>query len=455
MLVPPTGIAKLKKIATEKLLFGHEPTPELIAIMLVYFVQGILGLARLAVSFFLKDDLGLTPAQVSAMMGIVALPWIVKPLFGFISDGLPIFGYRRRPYLILSGILGATSWIALGSVVQTAWMATAVIALSSLSVAVSDVIVDSLVVERARKESLSAAGSLQSLCWGTSAFGGLLTAYLSGFLLEQFSTQTVFLITASFPLLVCATAWAIAEEPVTGRSNGETVKTQIRQLKAAISQKSIWLPTAFLFIWQATPTADSAFFFFTTNELGFPPEFLGRVRLVTSIAALVGVWLFQRFFKTVPFRTIFGWSTVLSAALGMTTLLLVTHANRAIGIDDRWFSLGDSLVLTVMGQIAFMPVLVLAARLCPKGVEATLFALLMSVTNLAGVISHEFGAVLMHWMAITPTNFENLWLLVLVTNLSTLVPLPFLGWLPNGSPEIEEPQSLPVPSVSESEPTVV
>jgi len=42
-------------------------------------------------------------------------------------------------------------------------------------------------------------------------------------------------------------------------------------------------------------------------------------------------------------------------------LLLVTHSNRALGIDDHWFSLGDSLVLTVMGQIAYMPVLVLAA----------------------------------------------------------------------------------------------
>lgn len=30
----------------------------------VYFVQGILGLSRLALSFFFKDDLGIEPAQV-------------------------------------------------------------------------------------------------------------------------------------------------------------------------------------------------------------------------------------------------------------------------------------------------------------------------------------------------------------------------------------------------------
>jgi hypothetical protein len=32
---------------------------------MVYFVQGVLGLARLAVSFYLKDDLHLEPAEVS------------------------------------------------------------------------------------------------------------------------------------------------------------------------------------------------------------------------------------------------------------------------------------------------------------------------------------------------------------------------------------------------------
>jgi hypothetical protein len=127
----------------------------------------------------------------------------------------------------------------------------------------------------------------------------------------------------------------------------------------------------------------------------------------------------------------------------MTTLLLVTHANRSLGIDDRWFSLGDSLILTVMGQIAYMPLLVLAARLCPAGVEATLFALLMSVTNMAGLLSHELGAVLTYWLGITERNFEHLWQLVVITNLSTLLPLPLVGWLPAGKLETEQAGEMP------------
>ncbi len=431
-----------KKLLQEKILFGNEPNLELVAIMTVYFVQGILGLARLAVSFFLKDDLGLSPAQVAALMGIAAIPWTIKPLFGLMSDGLPLFGYRRRPYLIISGLLGALSWLALATWVDNAWTATTAILLTSLSVAISDVIVDSLVVERAREESLAQAGSLQSLSWGCSAVGGLITAYLSGWLLQHLSSSAVFEITATFPLLVTIVAWLIAEEKIEKNSLAKEtekfrVNIQIKQLWGALRQKSIWLPAAFLFMWQATPTADSAFFFFATNELGFQPEFLGRVRLVTSLASLIGIWIFQHFLKTVPFRLILGWSTVIAAALGMTTLLLVTHANRAIGIDDHWFSLGDSLILTVMGQITWMPVLVLSARLCPAGVEATLFALLMSVWNLSGLLSHELGALLTSWLKVTETNFDNLWLLVIITNLSTLLPLPFLGWLPAGDPKEE------------------
>jgi folate/biopterin transporter len=419
-----------KQFIEKRLLLGQPLTSELAAILLVYFVQGILGLARLATSFFLKDDIGLSPAEVGALTGIATLPWTVKPLFGFISDGFPILGYRRRPYLVLSGFLGAAAWLALATVVQTGWAAIAAITLGSLSVAISDVIVDSLVVERARQESQGDAGTLQSLAWGTSAVGGIITAYLGGLLLEHISTRNVFAITATFPLLVSMVAWLIVEDPVTQQPNLTVIWRQANQLRKAISQKAIWMPALFIFLWQATPTADSAFFFFTTNDLGFQPEFLGRVRLVTSVAALIGIWVFQRFLKTVPFRTIFAWSTLLSCLLGMSMLLLVTHANRTLGIDDRWFSLGDSLILTVMGEIAFMPVLVLSARLCPPGVEATLFALLMSILNLAGLLSHELGALLTHWLGITETEFGNLWLLVLITNLSTLLPLPLLFLLP-------------------------
>jgi folate/biopterin transporter len=426
-----SAAASLKQRLKQVVFFEQDPSPELLAILVVYFVQGILGLARLGVSFFLKDDLSLSPAAAAAMMGIASLPWVVKPLFGFLSDSLPILGYRRRSYLVLSGILGCLAWLAMGTVVNSAMTATVVIALTSTSTAISDVIADSIVVERIRgQESQSEAGSLQSLCWATTALGGLVTAYASGWLLEHLSTRSLFLMTATFPLIVCAIASFIIESKATTSLNLSITQHQVTQVRDTILQPRILMPVLFVFLWQATPNAESAFFFFTTNDLGFNPEFLGRVRIVTSVASLLGIWIFQRFLKAIALRTIFRWSTLLSSALGMTMLLLVTHANRTLGIDDHWFSLGDSLILTVMGQIAYMPVLVLAARLCPPGIEATMFALLMSIVNLAGLLSHEFGALLMHQLDVTESDFHNLWRLVLITNLSTLLPLPLLHWLP-------------------------
>ena len=430
--------SKIKAFLTQKILLGNEPSAELIVIITIYFVQGILTLSRLAVSFFLKDELLLSPVQMSAIIGIGTLPWMIKPLYGFISDSLPLFGYHRKPYLVLSGIIGCAAWVCLGTVVHTSSTATIMIVLASLSVAISDVIVDSIVVERARSESDAKTGSLQSLCWGSSAIGALCTAYFSGLLLEYFTTRTVFLITASFPLIVSSVAWFIAEQPIdkdVKKSNN--TKNQLLQIRQAITQKVIWLPTLFIFIWQATPKAESAFFYFTTNELHFQPEFLGRVRLVTSFASLVGVWAFQRYFKTVPFRIMFSWGIFVSTALGMTTLLLVTHTNRLLGIDDHWFSLGDSLILTVIGQIVFMPVLVLSTKLCPPGIEATFFAVLMSVMNFGATISYWLGSLMMKWLGITEYQFDALWLLIIITNCTSLIPILFIKWLPDAQVDID------------------
>lgn len=48
-------------------VFGLDATPELSAIFLVYFVQGILGISRLAISYYFKDDLHMDPAQMAVV----------------------------------------------------------------------------------------------------------------------------------------------------------------------------------------------------------------------------------------------------------------------------------------------------------------------------------------------------------------------------------------------------
>ena len=69
----------------------------------IFFVQGMSGMSGLAVSYFYKDTLGVDPATLSTVTSLTALPWTIKPLYGFMSDGWPIMGYRRKPYIIIAG----------------------------------------------------------------------------------------------------------------------------------------------------------------------------------------------------------------------------------------------------------------------------------------------------------------------------------------------------------------
>ena len=463
------------------IFLGVDPSPDVIAIASIYFVEGALGLAGLAKTYLLKDELHLGPAELSALTGFFALPWTIKPLYGFLSDGVPLFGYRRRSYLILCGLVGAFSYTLLGNsffgLLPTDGGASdassllipstvACLIVSSACIAFSDVVADGIVVEKSRESNdPKLAGGLQSICWGSAAIGGLLSAYFSGSLLEVMKPQDVFRITAVLPFLVASIAFLINEKPVGNNgsieeenelSNGTTnkgtagalavdssstdvsIRSQMDSLWQAIKQPSIYRPALFLFLWQSTPTSDGAFFYFMTEDLGFGPEFFGRVGLVSAVASLGGIWLYNSYLKTKPIKDILFWSSIVSAPLGMSELLLITHANRSLGIPDGAFVFGDDVVLSVLGEIAFLPTLVLAARLCPPGVEAVLFATLMSINNGAATLGTEIGALLTKQLGVTESNFDNLGLLTVICNLSSLYPLLFIGWLDEVGSKSEE-----------------
>lgn len=442
------------------ILQDFDPSPQLAAILAVYFVQGALGISRLAVSFFMKDTLSLSPTESAALSGLAMFPWLIKPLYGFMSDSLPIFGYRRRSYLVLAGLLGTAGWLSLSTIVESATGILIASIATSLSVAVSDVVADSIVVENVRGLPPERSGALQSLCWATSAIGGLLSAYFSGSLLENIGARNIFAITALLPLGTTLLAGLIAEKRVSSITLSSFIpvaKERTASLWLALKNPSVYLPIAFVFVWQSTPSPESALFFFTTNELKFGPEFLGRVRLISSASALLGLWLYRSYLRNVDLKTFFFWATIISVPLSLTQVLLVTRANVALGISDQLFALTDSAVLTVLGQVAFMPTLVLAASLCPPGVEGTLFAAIMSIYNGSGAVSSELGALLTKALGVTDSNYDNLWLLVLICSFSSLLALPLLNLIDQTPIDDElksDPSSAQAPSEDVNRQTV-
>jgi MFS family permease len=78
---------------------------------------------------------------------MIGSPWGFKIVYGMISDNMPICGSRRRSYLIICSIM---QFIVMFALTFTSGMhylvLTSGLLLGALSVAMMDVIVDSLMV---------------------------------------------------------------------------------------------------------------------------------------------------------------------------------------------------------------------------------------------------------------------------------------------------------------------
>lgn len=86
----------------------------------------------------------------------------------------------------------------------------------------------------------------------------------------------VFGVTALLPLITSAVGGLVREEPIHAPETTavgkpkvaaagfiETSKSQLSFLWETVKEPNIFLPTLFIFLWQATPTSDTAMFFFT------------------------------------------------------------------------------------------------------------------------------------------------------------------------------------------------
>src|SRR5947207_15708265 len=74
----------------------------------VYFAQGMWYLANQAITIVLKDR-GLTACQLADFLLISTIPWLSKPLYGLLSDLVPLLGRRRQNYVVATSGLAAAS----------------------------------------------------------------------------------------------------------------------------------------------------------------------------------------------------------------------------------------------------------------------------------------------------------------------------------------------------------
>jgi len=107
----------------------------------------------------------------------------------------------------------------------------------------------------------------------------------------------------------------------------------------------------------------------------------------------------------------------------MFSLILIFRINLKLGIPDFLFCMTSDSLVVAIAEINVMPFLVMAANMCPKNIEGSSYALIMSVINFGFFVSYQLGGLVNRIFGITAKNFDNLWVAVLITSLSGLLPI--------------------------------
>src|SRR3981081_973527 len=211
---------------------------------IVYVVEGI-GQARVGVIFqplnnYLKV-IGWTPVQVTAYLAILTLPWIIKPVFGLVSDFMPLFGYRRKSYLILSSIcgVGAYAWIA--RLAEPSEFALLLV-LTSYAMATSSPLCGALLAENGQSFRLSSAFVSQQWLWFYIAI--MASAFAGGALVERLppisALQAAAGSAAVAPIaMVLASLFLLSEKKVT--ASRSEMRLTFRSIVSAARSAKLYL----------------------------------------------------------------------------------------------------------------------------------------------------------------------------------------------------------------------
>ena len=176
----------------------------------------------------------------------------------------------------------------------------------------------------------------------------------------------------------------------------------------------------------ATPSYSDPMFYFYTTQLNFSTLIMGRLKLVYGIASVSGIFIYNKFLRSYSFKGIILSTTIICIFLNMGSILLVERINILLGIPDLLFCFATDALTIALGEINTMPLLVLACNICPKNIEGTLYAFLMSVSNLGTMLAGQFGSSLSSALGITNNNFANLSLMILIANIFLIAPMPVM-----------------------------
>lgn len=394
---------------------------------LVYVVEGLGqsgGLIAQPLNFFLKQVYGWTPVQVTAWLTVLNLPWIIKPVYGIVSDFVPLFGYRRKAYLILANGVAAAAFLWVTRLSEPGPLILMLL-VTAYAMAISSTLCGAVLVENGQRLGSSDAFVNQQWLWFNVA--AVVSAFLGGELVARLSPggalHTAAAVIAAAPFAaIFATLFLIDETP--SRLDLAELKTTFRGLLATFTHRELWLIGLFLFLYYLNPGFGLPLYYYMTDTLKFSQAYIGILGAINSIGWIVGALLYRRLLDGMTSKKLLNLSILLGVVTTLAFLSLSNEINAAI---VNFFS-------GMAGMVAFVATLTLAADYCPKRAEGFAFAALMSLLNLSSAASNNLGSFLYEHA------FHNrLAPLIIVSSASTaviflFVPLLRLGDKPSGAP---------------------
>lgn len=439
----------VKHVPSIKSKFTCTPeTQRIIVISLISFSQGISGLPDLAIQYIYKDVFGLSPATVSSLISFTYIPWFLKLFYGFISDSFPIFGYRRKPYLVIFTFVNIASLFGLAFIQFNIYFFVSLIVLYQIASAFINMLAEALIIETSRKQAKKGQNKTAHnvfLFFFIRSFGYLLTSFCSGALIEVLDIKFIFILTTVFPILILIAACTLNEKKVNILKQKKglnmtkeklsqiyrnlnispleekkinkniTLKGQFILLKEMIKQPNFCKTAIYTLIYSLTPGYSTVLFFFYTNDLGFSPIQMGNIKMIYGIAVIIGMIIFRLFLQKVQFKKIMMISICLDILFNLNMILLIKHINRSLNIPDIVYVLISESFLNSTSEIMTMPLLILVCNVCPKNVEGTLYALFMGIMNLGYFIAAQGGALIVKLLGVSEKNFTNLPICVIIT----------------------------------------
>lgn len=377
---------------------------------LLYFVQGIVeptaGLLSQPTKSLLKDW-GYSAASAAWFASMLALPWAIKPLYGLLTDFVPLGGSRRRSYLLLTTAVASASMTAMYFLPLSSDLAALLLILllpAALAIAFSDVVVDALMVEAGQPRGMT--GRLQSIQWA-SIYGATIFTGIAGGTLSQWGEQQLgFLIAGLCCGVGLLAVWLLVREPprpavasassfLSQRNLKGPSGAKLRPTRAtaetwqAFRQPGILPIGAFLFLWNFNPFSSTVLYYYSTKTLHFSEQFVGTLTSWLAAGGVTGSVLYGMICRMIPMRWLIHGSIV--------TGILATIAYW--GYRDPTSGVLVSFVVGIVYVFGCLVLVDLAARICRPEAAGTTFALLMSLTNLSALLSQGVGGLIYEAMA--------------------------------------------------------